>query len=298
MTSPWGIPPAAYRLPAASRLGPVRLQVADLDRSLRWYEGTLGLEARERTGGRATLTPRGDSTPLVELRARAGAPPVPRGSRLGLYHFALLLPDRPSLGRFFRHLAALGVRPGAADHLVSEALYLHDPDGLGVEVYADRPRESWRHQDRQVVMATEPLDARGVLASAGGAPWEAMPAGTTLGHVHLQVGDLDAASALYHAALGFDLTVWDYPGALFFSAGGYHHHLGVNSWAGSSATLPAEDDAQLLEWELVLPAAADVDAAASSVERTGHPVRRDDRDAVLTDPWGTALRIRSGSTTS
>ena len=197
--------------------------------------------------------------------------PVPRGGLLGLYHFAILLPDRAALGRFVTHLGSLGVHAGSADHAVSEAIYLSDPDGLGIEVYADRPRAAWRSDStRQLFMTTAPLDVRGVMAAAGGAAWTGMPPGTTIGHVHLHVGDLGAAEAFYHRALGFDKVVWNYPGALFLSAGGYHHHLGTNTW---SAGPPADErHARLLSWDLVVPRRADAEAAARSLAAAGHAV--------------------------
>jgi NAD+-dependent protein deacetylase sirtuin 4 len=180
---------------------------------------------------------RADEVAAVRVEERLGAvlPEVERAlldrGRGGLYHFAILLPDRAALGRLVAHLAREGVRVGAADHLVSEALYLQDPDGLGIEVYADRPRSEWRHRDRQLLMATDPLDLPELARSAGAEPWTGAPAGTRLGHVHLHVGDIHRAAEFYHAALGFDRMVWSYPGALFLAAGGYHHHLGVNTWA-------------------------------------------------------------------
>ena len=164
-----------------------------------------------------------------------------RGGQLGLYHFAILLPDRAALGRFVAHLARIGERAGASDHLVSEALYLSDPDGLGIEVYADRPRATWRYDgQRQLAMDTRPLDLNSLVQAAGGEPWTGMPAGTVMGHVHLHVGDIERAAAFYHAALGLDKVVWSYPGALFLSAGGYHHHVGLNTWAGPGATRPRD----------------------------------------------------------
>jgi catechol 2,3-dioxygenase len=285
-----GIAPPGHRLPETTYPGPVVLQVAELERSLAWYGGTLGLRLLEREAGGAVLAPHGEDHPLVELRERRGAAPAPPGGRPGLYHFALLLPDRPALGRFAAHLAAAGVRAGASDHAVSEALYLHDPDGLGVEVYADRPRETWRHRDGQLLMSTDPLDLRALLRSAGGEPRTGMPPGTRIGHLHLHVGDLERAAAFYHRALGLDLVVWSYPGALFLSAGGYHHHLGLNTWAASS-TPPTDGDARLVEWTLVLPGAADVEAAAARLEAHGAPVERGPSGARVRDPWGTALRL-------
>lgn len=292
MTSEYGIAPPGYRLPEETRVGRVTLQVSDLERSLAYYTEVLGFRIVARSEGRATLGPESGDDVLIELRERPGAATVPRTGLLGLYHFAILLPDRASLGRFVRHLSDSGARAGAADHLVSEALYLQDPDGLGIEVYADRPREEWRHEGRQIVMATEPLDLAAVVAAAGGAEWTGMPAGTVVGHVHLHVGDLAAASGFYHEALGLDQVVWNYPGALFLSAGGYHHHLGLNTWA-AGARPAGEGDARLLEWEVLVPGAGDVEASAGSVERAGVAVRREGGSWLASDPWGTTFRVRT-----
>jgi catechol 2,3-dioxygenase len=202
------------------------------------------------------------------------------------------MPDRPSLGRFVRHLADTGVRAGAGDHLVSEAFYLTDPDGLGIEVYADRPRETWRRLGRELMIATDPVDVAGVVASGGDAPWTGMPNGTVIGHVHLHVGDIARGAEFFSNALGFDRITWRYPGALFLGAGGYHHHLGTNTWAGPGARTPAEDDARLLEWTIELPAVADVAAAAKSLTEAGDPVNSVQDGSIITrDPWGTAIRL-------
>lgn len=328
-------------MPAAARVGRVRLQVGDLERSLGWYERVLGLGVKGRDGGSALLgapgpgdavsgdpargdpapgdpapsdpapsdpapgdpapgdpapgdPAPGDPAPLLELRERSGASPVPPGGRLGLFHYAILLPDRAALGRFASHLARLGVRAGAADHRVSEALYLQDPDGLGIEVYADRPRREWRQEAGELIMATDPLDVPSVVREGGGEPWTGMPPGTVMGHVHLQVGDLALAEAFYHEALGLDKVVWSYPGALFLSAGGYHHHLGVNTWA-AGATPAGDSEARLLDWEIVLPTAADVRAATASLAAAGHDVAEAPGGSVVPDPWGTVLRITAPS---
>ena len=290
----YGEAPSGYRLPEGTRLGRVRLQIADLARSLAFYEETLGMRALRRDGSIAVLGPQRDDTPLVELHERPGARPAPRRGRLGLYHFAILLPDGAALGRFVRHLGEIGERVGAADHLVSESLYLQDPDNLGIEVYADRPRNTWRRIGRELMMATDPLDVAGLLRAAGTDLWAGLPGGTVMGHVHLHVGDLPAASAFFSEALGFDRTVWQYPGALFFGAGGYHHHLGTNTWAGSGATPPPAEEAQLLEWTIELPDAAGLDAAAESLVRAGNPAERDGEAGgglVTRDPWGTPIRL-------
>lgn len=301
----YGLAPSGFRLPAETRLGPVRLQVADIERSLAFYEGVLGMRRLDREGWRAVLGAQaaeggtaGAESGLVELVERQGTRPAPGRGRTGLFHFALLLPDRSSLGRFARHVRDLGLPVGAGDHLVSEALYLHDPDRLGIEVYADRPRESWQHRGRELVMTTDPLDRDGLVAAAGETPWTGLPAGTVLGHVHLHVGDLAAARAFYSDALGFDTTVWSYPGALFFSAGGYHHHLGTNVWAGPGATPPAEDEAQLLDWTVELPSAESLAAAEESLERAGYPGEPrgepgGETQVATRDPWATRLRLRT-----
>jgi len=287
---PYGTPPTGYRLPAETRLGRVVLQIAELERSVAYYTTVLGFRVLERTPSVAILGA-ADGVPLVELHALAGAQPATRRARLGLYHFAILLPDRASLGRFVSHLDRLGAYAGASDHLVSEALYLTDPDGLGIEVYADRPRESWVVRGREIVMATEPLDLADLMRAGGTEQWSGLPRGTTVGHVHLHVGDLQAAASFYHHGLGLDAVVTGYPGALFLSAGGYHHHLGLNTWAGPDAAPPGPADARLLEWTIELPSAAEADAAAASLERAGHAAERSGSAWMARDPWGTPVRL-------
>jgi len=296
----YGEAPPAGRLPETTSLGPTVLQVSDLERSVAFYERVLGLRVLSRhdgpAGPRVALGVHHATTPLLILQAgRASGPPIrPAGrGRLGLFHFAILLPDRASLGRFVRHLAGLGVRAGAGDHLVSEAFYLDDPDGFGIEVYADRPRSEWRRVGRELAMATDPVDVPALVAAAGSTPWAGMPSGTVMGHLHLHVGALSEASTFYHEVLGFDRMVWGYPGALFLGAGGYHHHLGTNVWAGPTARPAADDEARLLEWSLVLPSATEVEEVAARLAHAGAPLTRDGvaGDVVTRDPWGTALRI-------
>lgn len=289
-SAPYTAAPPGYRLPGGIALGPVTLQIADLDRSLAYYDRVLGLQAAERSPSHAVLSAHGDTRPLVELRERPGATPVPRRGRLGLYHYALLLPDRAALGRFVAHLQSLGEYFGMADHLVSEALYLTDPDGLGIEVYADRPQSSWRMQGSGLAMAADPLDLEGLVSAGSPQPWAGMPPGTRMGHVHLHVGDLAAAADFYHAGLGLERIVMNFPGALFMSAGGYHHHLGTNTWA--AGVPPAGDsDARLIEWVMRLPDRADISAAVGSLAAGGHEVRQEAGDAVAKDPWGVELRL-------
>ena len=283
----YGIRPPAFRLPDLTRVGGVRLLVSNLRQSVEYYEQVLGLRVSGSTGDAATLSAGGEAEPLVTLQTRSGVTRARRGA-FGLYHFAILLPDRPALGQFAQHLSKLGVRIGMADHLVSEAVYLWDPDGLGIEVYVDRARSTWQHRNGELVMSTDPLDIGDLIGAAGDQAWDGAPPGTRMGHMHLHVGSLTAAEAFYHRALGFDKTAWSYPGALFLSAGGYHHHLGTNVWSPGPA--PSADQAQLVEWELVVPA-EQVAAVAKSLRANGYSAEEAHDGIRAADPWGTRLRV-------
>ncbi len=294
----YGLRPAGYRLPDATNIRAVTLQVSDLKRSRDFYEHTLGFRPITVESGTVRLGAANGSAPLVTLiENRAGARRTPKNT-LGLYHVAILLPTRGDLGRLLKHLERTGVRAGAGDHLVSEALYLQDPDNLGIEVYADRPRSSWRRRNAELVMATDPVDVAALMAAAGTEPWTGIPDGTTIGHVHLHVGDLDQAARFYSEAVGFDRMVWSYPNALFMAAGGYHHHLGTNTWAGPDAMPPAPDAPQLLEWVLELPTIADVRQLADSLRANAYSADLTDDDLLTRDPWGTTLRIAANRAAS
>jgi catechol 2,3-dioxygenase len=288
--------------------GPVRLAVADQAGVAAFYERAVGLRtlATDDDDGGTVRLGAADGPPLVELVADASAPPRARHSS-GLFHLALLVPDRPALARALRRVAAAGWRlDGASDHLVSEALYLSDPEGNGIELYRDRPRAEWRRgEDGELAMATLPLDLEDLLGElgtgSGASPREllaaapaddpGMPAGTAMGHVHLQVADLAAAEAFYAAAIGFDVMVRGYPGALFVAAGGYHHHLGLNTWASAGGP-PADPAARgLRDFAIAFPDAAERDRAAGRIADAGHPLRADGADAVATDPFGIGVRL-------
>jgi catechol 2,3-dioxygenase len=278
-----------HRLPDETRVGGVTLQVSDLQRSVEYYSNVLGMTVLDHEENLARLGVAGSGEPLAVLREKPGIARASRAGRFGLFHFAVLLPGRPSLGRFAAHLFSSGVRPGMADHAVSEALYLTDPDGLGIEVYADRPRGSWARQGNELVMVTDPLDIADVIAAGQGEAWTYMPEGTLMGHIHLHVGEITAAEAFYHTALGFDKTVWSYPGALFMSAGGYHHHLATNVWSpGPSAR---EDEARLLEWELIIPNVEEAVPVARRIRDAGYVVDQAGLTWLAADPWGTSVRI-------
>jgi catechol 2,3-dioxygenase len=283
---------APFRLPAETRVGKVRLRVADLGRSLEFYRGVLGLHLA-RAGESTAALSAGDRGPeLVELHERPGARPVPRRGATGLYHLALLVPDRPALGSVLERIRRTGWGPlGASDHAVSEALYTSDPDGNGIEIYRDRPRSTWRTEGGELHMTTTPLDLRALLAGAA-PPAGGIAPGTTMGHVHLHVDDLERTGTFYRAGLGMDLRVWSYPGALFFAAGGYHHHLGTNIWAGPGAPRASEDDAGMTDWELVVPTRPDTEAVAASLRAQGFsPTAEPDGAWRVEDPSGIALRV-------
>jgi catechol 2,3-dioxygenase len=283
-----------FRLPADTRLGRVRLQVAELDRSVAFYRTVLGVEPVPSYPGegQGAMLASADGTPLIELVEKPGTRPVPARGRLGLYHYAILLPDRASLGRFARHLAATGMPVGASDHLVSEAFYLQDPDGLGIEVYADRPRRDWRYEGGQLVMDTRPLDVGDLMREAGAESWSVMPAGTRVGHMHLHVGDMESARRFYQHGLGLEPVVWSYPGALFLSAGGYHHHLGVNTWA-AGAPVAGSEDARLLDWEVIVADPVDAQEAAESLRGNGFEATDMAGGFRARDPWGVELLVRA-----
>ena len=265
-------------------LGPVGLRVADVARSGAWLERVLGLTSSEQSSWGGP-----DATPLVRLREVPDARRVPRGGRPGLYHYALLLPGAAQLGRFLLHLEAIGERWSASDHLVSEAIYLVDPDGITVEVYADRPRETWAWRGRELAMAVDPLDRARLVAAAGQERWHGLPAGTRMGHLHFFVGDLVEAERFYVRGLGFEPSTRLLPGALFVAAGGYHHHLGLNVWAaGRPVAGPA--DAGLDEWSLVLPERAELASLVERARAARMEVQGEADALVATDPW--ALRVR------
>ena len=274
-------------------MGPVRLTVGDLDRARDFYRDAIGLTEIEPSNGTLRMGSGDPSGPaVVELVGDPEAPPRPRGTS-GLFHLAILVPTRADLARALQRVAEAGWRlSGASDHLVSEALYLSDPEGNGIELYRDRPREEWPFRDGVLQMDTLPLDLDGVLSQLrredGNAP---MPQGTRIGHVHLNVGDLTAAEAFYSGALGFDVMVRGYPGALFVSAGGYHHHLGLNTWAGEGAPRPPADSRGLREFEIVLPSAAALATEEDRLRETGFEVARDGDRVLVTDPSGNRVAL-------
>jgi len=256
-----------YGLPASAHVGRVRLAVSNLGRSVDFYTRVIGLAMLESDGKLARLSAQGSGRVLLELEEQPGIRPIAERSRLGLYHTAFLLPNRESLSSFVRHLVKQRVGFGAGDHGISEALYLVDPDGLEVEVYADRPREQWSFTGGQLRMGTQAVRFD-QLPKVADDSWKGAPVGTTVGHVHFYIGDLQAAEAFYCDGLGLDVMM-RIPSALFTSAGGYHHHVGLNVWAAGSP-VASEGDARLLFWELVLPNATEIERVAENLRKSGY----------------------------
>jgi catechol 2,3-dioxygenase len=275
-------------------IGAVRLTVSDLGRSRDFYERVIGLSVAERDDGTIALGVH-DAGPLLVLTGDPSAPRV--NHRLtGLFHLAILMPSRLELARALLRLGH-GRWPlsGASDHLVSEAVYLSDPDGNGIEIYRDRPRDDWPHQGPNLQMATLPLDLDDVLAEVGGTgpgeSFERAPAGTTMGHVHLQVAELEPTEAFYAGALGFDVTVRGYPGALFLSAGGYHHHLGANTWHSAGSPPPPPGSVGLRAFEVVLPSDDELQRILEQARAAGISPEQDNGGALLRDPSGNSVLL-------
>jgi catechol 2,3-dioxygenase len=274
--------------------GPVRLRVADLDSEREFYERAIGLSPIDSGDGVARLG--ADGTPVVELDHRADAPARPPRTT-GLFHLAILVPDRAALAAALARAVRAGGRiSGASDHLVSEALYLNDPEGNGIEIYRDRPRAEWERDGGEIRMSTLPLDVDGLLAELReDEPDSAMPDGTRVGHVHLNVADLDAAERFYSGLLGFDVTVRGYPGALFLSTGGYHHHVGVNTWAGPGAPAPAAGSRGLEWFELSVDDAPGLAELERRLGDAGAPIERRPESLLTHDPSENGLLLRSAT---
>jgi catechol 2,3-dioxygenase len=273
-------------------VGTVRLTVSDLDRSREFYERVIGLRATERDDGSLALGVE-DNPALVELRADSAAAGLNRRAT-GLYHLAILLPTRHDLAVALRRLAeSRWPLDGASDHLVSEALYLSDPDGNGIEIYRDRSREEWRREAGELRMATLPLDLESVIGELHEQDHrdERAPAGTRMGHVHLQVADLAETEAFYAGALGFDVVVRGYPGALFVSAGGYHHHIGLNTWHSAGSGPPAPGSIGLRSFEVALPAPEELERTLQSLTDAGIAYERHNGGALVRDPSGNAVLL-------
>ncbi len=278
-----------------TRMGPVTLAVSNLAKSVDVYTRVLGLkELRRGTNpdGQTVATLGAGSVDLLHLQELPDAKRQP-GYSTGLYHVAILVPSRADLGRVILSLAREGYPIGGfGDHFVSEAMYLDDPDGNGLEIYRDRPRSEWQWRGTQVVMGTEPVDVDGVIASVPDpdAPYSGMPEGTTIGHMHLRVGDIPQAQAFYSGIIGFDVVA-AMPSALFVSAGRYHHHVGMNIWHSRGAQRPPADSVGLREFTIISPTAEARDQITARLEQAGVSFEQSGADVLVDDPWGNRIRL-------
>ncbi|MFD6441355.1 VOC family protein [Peribacillus sp. NPDC060186] len=265
----------------------VSIKVMHLDKAITFYQDIIGLQLLKKTDRKAVLTTDG-KTPLLTLEQPIDVIPK-EGRTTGLYHFALLLPTRADLSIFLRHLLHTEYRFGASDHDVSEALYITDPDGNGIEVYWDRPSSDWTWSNGEVAMGTDPLNGNSLLAESEAA-WSGLPAGTLMGHIHLHVADLQKTEEFYMKGLGFTI-VNRFGGALFTSTGGYHHHIGLNTWNGVGAPTPKKNSVGLNWYSLVF---ADEEARNKVIEqlnKIGAEATKEDGFYVITDPSGNEIHL-------
>lgn len=265
----------------------VSLKVKNLEDALTFYQNIIGFQVLEKTAAKALLTTNG-KTPLLTLEQPADVISKPDRSA-GLYHFAILLPSRADLSVFLRHLLETGYPLGAADHYVSEALYLNDPDGNGIEVYRDRPSNDWKWNNSLVEMATEQLDGNGILAESN-TDWTGLPEDTLMGHIHLHVNDLKKAEEFYTKGLGFQVVSY-YPQAVFLSTGGYHHHIAINTWQGAGAQAPPKHSVGLNWYTLVYPDEAAREIVIQQLQQVGVVVKEEAGYYVTTDPAGNQIRF-------
>ena len=281
-------PATGALLPDATAMGAVHLTVAELERSLAYYREEIGLEVLEQGAGRASLG--AGASELLVLVEEAGARPS-RG-HTGLYHFALLVPQRADLARWLAHAGRDRVRlVGLSDHFVSEAIYLSDPDRHGIEIYWDRPREVWQGRVAKR-MTTLPLDVEsllGELRDPDTEPFGGLPDGTVMGHVHLKVARIPDTIAFYRDVLGFGVTAALGTQAAFFAAGGYHHHVGANTWESAGAPSPPEGSAALRQATIVLPTRDERDALVSRIGASGERVDDGHGGPSVRDPSGNRL---------
>jgi catechol 2,3-dioxygenase len=296
--------PTRLSLPAPTHTGQVHLRVSDLDRSLGFYRDILGYHVESLGDRSVQLRPAQDQPSQFRLDEVPGVPPMPR-RMAGLYHAAIRVPTRQDLARTIRRLIDHEWNvPGLADHGVSEAFYLNDPDGNGLEIYRDRPREEWPYRNGILQMGSDPIDLDSLFGTLEDAEPDdgSMAGGSDIGHVHLQVSSLKAAERFYVELLGFEVTQRSYRGALFVSAGGYHHHIGLNVWAGEGVPSLAPDVAGLIDFTVLVPDTSTLDMLAERLEQAGvtfeRPDTRDGSSSLLThdsDGIGVVLRVETES---
>ncbi len=271
-------------------VGLVHLVVSDLDHSLDFYTDLLGFSVLEKKGGVATLTADGKKT-LIILEQKKDA--IPKRTRTtGLYHFAILVPTRENLGTSLKWLVEKEYPlQGGSDHLFSEALYLADPDGNGIEIYADRPAEQWTWVDGELPFVSDPLDMEGLLKEADGKAWDGLPAETVMGHIHLHVNDLQEAKRFYADGLGFEITVPFRHQALFVASGGYHHHVGLNTWNGTGAQRQHADEVGMKWYTINFPSGLELQDTIGRLTSLGFTVEKENEDYWTEDPSGNRINL-------
>ncbi|WP_434752492.1 VOC family protein [Paenibacillus amylolyticus] len=281
-----------YQIPATTHLGEVSLKISNLDRSIQFYTDVVGLKLLTRQDHIATMTAEGKNV-LLRLEEVSNSITLPERSHAGLYHFAILLPDRKSLGLAVRNLVASGIDIGQGDHLVSEAFYISDPDLNGIEIYADRPRDTWkRDADNNYVMASDPVDVQSLFDLSASETWNGLPAGTVIGHVHFHVRSLEEARSFYSGILGFDVVGnFANMSALFVSAGGYHHHLGLNIWAGVNAPINPANATGIDYFTIVYAQNHEVEQAVERLRQAGVEVSPDGDAWYAADPQNIRIRL-------
>lgn len=275
----------------STELGHVSLRISNLARSVIFYTEVIGLKMLRQQGRVAELTADGKHTLLV-LEEVEGLIQQPERTAAGLYHFAILVPDRESLGLVIRNLVAHNISVGQGDHLVSEALYLNDPDNNGIEIYADRPRDTWKRDEKgEIMMTTDPVDVDSLLSVSEGLEWNGLPAGTVIGHVHFHVSSLQEAKRFYCDILGFELTAHYGSAAMFISAGGYHHHIGLNVWAGVGVPSTPRHAAGINYFTVVLPNDEELEVVSSRIRAAELTLEKRDGAVYVTDPSDIEVRF-------
>ncbi|WP_108671686.1 VOC family protein [Peribacillus acanthi] len=265
----------------------ISLKVVDLNRSIQFYEGVLGFQVLDRGDGKAILGI--NQTPFLYINQPDGIKPK-EARRTGLYHFAILLPNRIQLGSFLNHMINSGHSlQGASDHLVSEAIYLADPDGNGIEVYADRPSDTWKWNNGEVEMASIPLDVQNLLAVSQGKAWVGMPNGTTIGHIHLHVKELNESEKFYTNGLDFDVVTRYGGQALFISYNQYHHHIGLNTWNGVGAPEPSENSVGMVHYTIKFRDAEKLSKIIEQLNLLGALIVREGENWKTIDPSGNQI---------
>lgn len=272
-------------------VGQVNLKVENLKRSLAFYQQVIGFKVLEQTERSASLTADG-KTVLLSIQQPENVIPK-QGKTTGLYHYALLLPNRSDLARIVQHFAEIGLRFGSSDHLVSEAIYLSDPDGNGIEIYIDRDPSVWNWKKGEVAMAVDPLNFSDLLSGGKQPAWEGLPAGTVMGHIHLHVSELKKTEEFYTKGLGFEVVNRFGSQALFISDGKYHHHIGLNTWNGVGAPAPSPNSVGLETFTLMLANEEKRNNIINQLKSIGASVTEEENGSFITsDPSGNRIILK------